>query len=224
MVAVDEGHAGENVSTKGHGTFVLEGVVSVLPTPFSDDGRLDEAGLRGLVDVLCEAGVAGVTALGAMGESAELTEDERARVIATVRSTAPELRLVVGVTGTSAEQVRERALGAAAAGAAAVMVSPTTTISTAEAAAAAAVGLPIVLQDYPALYGVTIPADEIVAIAASEPLIVGAKLEAPPTSGKIAEVRARAPHLGATGGLGGLYLIDELEAGATGVMTGFALP
>lgn len=37
---------------------------------------------------------------------------------------------------------------------------------------------------------------------------------------KVAGVTA----LGLVGGLGGLFLIDELRAGASGVMTGFALP
>jgi 4-hydroxy-tetrahydrodipicolinate synthase len=53
---------------------------------------------------------------------------------------------------------------------------------------------------------------------------VGVKAEAPPTSGRIASLRATNPDLGLLGGLGGLFLIDELRAGANGVMTGFALP
>jgi len=212
------------LSVNGHRTFDLEGVVSVLPTPFLDDGQLDPESLRALVGVHVGAGVAAVTALGAMGESAELTDDERREVVDVVRSTAPHLALIVGVTSATAKQVHERAQGAAAAGASAVMVSPMTSLATADAVAAAAVGLPIILQDYPAGYGVSIPVDEMVALASGRPLIVGAKVEAPPTAGKIAELRARAPHLGATGGLGGLFLIDELAAGATGIMTGFALP
>jgi 4-hydroxy-tetrahydrodipicolinate synthase len=63
-----------------------------------------------------------------------------------------------------------------------------------------------------------------VAVADAEPLVVGLKAEAPPTSGAIAALRARRPGLGAVGGLGGLFLIDELRAGATGVMTGLAAP
>jgi 4-hydroxy-tetrahydrodipicolinate synthase len=50
------------------------------------------------------------------------------------------------------------------------------------------------------------------------------KAEAPPTSETIVALRDRLPGVGLVGGLGGLFLIDELRAGADGVMTGFALP
>jgi 4-hydroxy-tetrahydrodipicolinate synthase len=42
----------------------LEGVYSVLPTPFQANGELDEASLRRVVDLFIAAGVNGVTALG----------------------------------------------------------------------------------------------------------------------------------------------------------------
>jgi 4-hydroxy-tetrahydrodipicolinate synthase len=85
-------------------------------------------------------------------------------------------------------------------------------------------GLPVVVQDYPAGSGVTLTVDDLVTIAADEPLVAGVKAEAPPTSGAIEAVRRRHPTVGAVGGLGGLFLIDELRAGATGTMTGLALP
>jgi len=45
----------------------LEGVYSVLPTPFTGGGDLDETSLRRVVDLFIEAGVNGVTALGVAG-------------------------------------------------------------------------------------------------------------------------------------------------------------
>ena len=56
------------------------------------------------------------------------------------------------------------------------------------------------------------------------PLVVGVKAEAPPTSTAIATLARLRPDLDTMGGLGGLFLIDELRAGATGTMTGFAVP
>ncbi len=47
----------------------LEGVYSVLPTPFSANGDVDEASLRRVVDLFISAGVNGVTALGVTGRS-----------------------------------------------------------------------------------------------------------------------------------------------------------
>lgn len=205
--------------------FRLEGVFSVLPTAFHDDGDLDLDGTANLVRATRDAGVAGLTVLGVMGEAAELREDERRAVLAFVRSTAPTVPLVVGVSGDSAALIAERARDAAEAGLDALMVGAARAVGLAEAVAAAATaGLPIVIQDYPLGSGVTATATEISVVAAAQPLVIGVKAEAPPTSGAIAALHHANPGLGVMGGLGGLFLIDELRAGASGVMTGFALP
>lgn len=203
----------------------LEGVFSVLPTAFHDDGRLDLPGTAALVRAAREAGVAGLTALGVMGEAAELDEDERAEVIACIGAAAGPLPVVVGVSGESAALVTARARDAAGSGMRGVMVSASRSLGLADAVAAAAVAeLPIIIQDYPAGSGVTVSATEIGRVAAGQPCVVGVKLEAPPTSGAVAALRSKHPGLGLAGGLGGLFLIDELRAGANGVMTGFAMP
>lgn len=205
--------------------FRLAGVYSVLPTAFHDDGRLDLDGTASLVRATRDAGVSGLTVLGVMGEAAELTEDERRAVVACVGTTAPGLPLVVGVSGDSATVIAGRARDAARSGVAALMVGPARTVGLAEAVAAAATaGLPIVIQDYPLGSGVTMAVSEIGAVAAAQPLVKGVKAEAPPTSEAIAALRGGHPNLGLAGGLGGLFLLDELRAGADGVMTGFALP
>jgi 4-hydroxy-tetrahydrodipicolinate synthase len=203
----------------------LTGVFSVLPTIFTDDGRLDPDGIRAVVNATSDAGVAGFTALGVMGEAAELTEDERREVLRIAIAAAGDSPVVVGVTGPSGSIVEARAQAARDAGASGLMISPTASLATGPAVGAAATaGLPIVLQDYPAGSGVETSVDEIVAAAKRNDLVVGLKAEAPPTAGKMAAVHALAPELGLLGGLGGSFLIDELRAGATGVMTGFALP
>jgi 4-hydroxy-tetrahydrodipicolinate synthase len=205
--------------------FALAGVFGVLPTAFHEDGALDLEGTRALVRVTGEAGAAGVTVLGVMGEAGELSEDERREVVAAVVTTAAGLPVIVGVTGDGPEVVSVRATDAAGRGVSAVMVSPTRTLGLAGAVEAAAVaGLPVVIQDYPAGSGVAVDHAAIAAIADACPLVVGVKAEAPPTSGRIAALRASHPRLGVLGGLGGLFLIDELRAGSSGVMTGFALP
>jgi 4-hydroxy-tetrahydrodipicolinate synthase len=203
----------------------LEGVFSVLPTAFHEDGGLDLDGTAALVRAAVDAGVAGLTILGVMGEAAELSEAERREVMACVGETAATLPVVVGVSGETAALVTERARDAARSGVSGLMVSPSDTLGLEEAVdAAAAGGLPIVIQDYPPGSGVTLTASGIGAVADSQPLVVGVKAEAPPTSGTIAALRRSNPGLGLVGGLGGLFLIDELQAGADGVMTGFALP
>jgi 4-hydroxy-tetrahydrodipicolinate synthase len=206
-------------------TLRLEGVFSVLPTAFHEDGGLDLDGTAALARAHVAAGVAGLTSLGVMGEAAELTEAERTQVLATVLAAAGGTPVVVGVTGPAADVVASRARAAADAGVAGVMVSPTATLPLARAvAAAAAAAIPVVVQDFPAGSGVAVTAGDIVEVALAEPLVVGAKVESPPTSGTVATLRTRCPDLGVVGGLGGLFLIDELRAGATGAMTGLAAP
>jgi 4-hydroxy-tetrahydrodipicolinate synthase len=203
----------------------LEGVFSVLPTAFHDDASLDLEGTAALVRAHVAAGVAGLTSLGVMGEAAQLTEAERSVVLDTVLDAAGGTPVVVGVTGPSADVVATRARDAAEAGVAGLMVSPTETLPLAEAVAAAAqADRPIVIQDFPSGSGVAMTVDDVLAVAAAEPRVIGLKAEAPPTSGTIEALLAGRPDLGAVGGLGGLFLIDELRAGATGAMTGLAVP
>ena len=105
------------------------------------------------------------------------------------------------------------------------MVSPTASLALAPAVAAAATaGIAIVIQDYPAGSGVRVDVNEILAVAAEQPLVAGVKAEAPPTSGTIEALRRHRPDLGVVGGLGGMFLVDELRAGSTGTMTGLAVP
>ena len=205
--------------------FRLEGVFSVLPTAFHDDGTLDLAGTTALVVAIAAAGVTGLIALGVMGEAAELTEDERRQVVKAILTAAAPLPVVVGVSGDSGNVVATRARDAAQLGVGALMVSPSRSLGLMDAVDAAAEGgLPIVVQDYPAGSGVVLTIDQIATVTESHGLIAGIKAEAPPTSGLIAALRRTHPRLGVVGGLGGLFLIDELRAGATGVMTGFAMP
>ena len=203
----------------------LDGVFGVLPTAFHEDGALDLDGMGALVQANREAGVVGVTALGVMGEAAELSENERRQVVAAVVASASPVLVVVGVSGESQAIVSSRARDAAGRGVGAVMVSPARTLGLAEAVdAAAAGGLPIIIQDYPAGSGVPLSPEAISVVVDACPLVAGVKAEAPPTSGLIASLHRTHPSLGRLGGLGGLFLIDELRSGATGVMTGFALP
>jgi 4-hydroxy-tetrahydrodipicolinate synthase len=200
-------------------------VIGVLPTAFHDDGTLDPDGIAALVRAYAGAGVTGLTVLGVMGEATELTEAERGSVVATVLRTADDLPIVVGIGGHSASAVAERAGAAARAGATALMVGAGSSVPLGTAVrAAAGAGLPIVVQDYPAGSGVIVSAADIAAVAQEEPLVAAVKAEAPPTAGAVAELGRLMPGLAVVGGLGGLFLADELRAGATGTMTGFALP
>jgi 4-hydroxy-tetrahydrodipicolinate synthase len=212
----------------------LEGVYSVLPTPFTSSGDVDEASLRKVIDLFISAGVDGVTALGVTGEVARLDDEERQRVLEVV---AEHVNGRVGVVaGTTAEGTRT-CIGysqhAKAAGAMAVMVSPprmlklnSDAVARHYAALADAVDIEIVVQDYPPISGFSMEPSLLARIANEIPRARTIKLEDPPTPFKTSRILAAC---GGTpvrifGGLGGVFLLEELLAGATGAMTGFAFP
>ena len=210
------------------------GVFSVLPTPFQSGGDIDPDSLTRVIDLFLADGVNGFTALGVTGEVARLSEPERDRVLDTVL--AHVNGRVPVVAGTTADGVRtciEYTRRARAAGAAAAMISPprmaklnSDAVARHFAEVAAAVDLPIIVQDYPPISGYTMEPALLARIAREVPAARTIKLEDPPTPFKTARILEQARDVGVAifGGLGGVFLLEELMAGAAGAMTGFAYP
>jgi 4-hydroxy-tetrahydrodipicolinate synthase len=212
----------------------LEGVYSVLPTPFHPNGDLDLDSLRRVVDLFIEAGVSGVTALGVTGEVARLEDHERRQVLEAV--TAHVNGRIGVVAGTTAEGTRTciaHSRHAREAGATAVMVSPprmpklnSEAVVRHFTALAGAVDIEIVVQDYPPISGFAMEPSLLARIAREIPRARTIKLEDPPTPFKTSRILEAAGDVPVRifGGLGGVFLLEELLAGATGAMTGFAYP
>jgi 4-hydroxy-tetrahydrodipicolinate synthase len=90
---------------------------------------------------------------------------------------------------------------------------------------AEAVKIPIVVQDYPQTSGVHMSPDFIARLAENIPSAQYLKLEDPPTPPKITAIRNLiGDKMSIFGGLGGVFLLDELARGSAGAMTGFAYP
>jgi 4-hydroxy-tetrahydrodipicolinate synthase len=91
---------------------------------------------------------------------------------------------------------------------------------------AAAVDIPIIVQDYPPISGYAMEASLLARIAREVPAARTIKLEDPPTPVKTMRIieQAKGIDVAIFGGLGGVFLLEELMAGATGAMTGFAYP
>jgi 4-hydroxy-tetrahydrodipicolinate synthase len=89
-----------------------------------------------------------------------------------------------------------------------------------------ALEIPIVVQDYPPISGYAMEAALLARIAHEIPAARTIKLEDPPTPLKISRILALEPGIPIQilGGLGGTFMLEELLAGAAGVMTGFAYP
>ena len=87
------------------------------------------------------------------------------------------------------------------------------------------IDIPIVVQDYPQTSGVHMPPQFISQLAEKIPQVIYLKLEDPPTPSKITAIRnLTGDKLSIFGGLGGVFLLDELNRGSSGAMTGFAYP
>jgi 4-hydroxy-tetrahydrodipicolinate synthase len=178
--------------------------------------------------------VNGLTALGVTGEVARLEEVERARVLEiVVEQAAGRVAVVAGTTAEGTRMCISYSRQAKQTGASAVMVSPPRMPKLNSEAVvrhyktlADAVDIPIVVQDYPPISGFAMEPSLLARIAKEIPAARTIKLEDPPTPFKTARIleQCRDVKVDIFGGLGGVFLLEELISGATGAMTGFAFP
>ena len=212
----------------------MRGVYSILPTPFRARGPIDEASLRRVVDLFVKAEVDGVTALGVTSETVRLSEPERRRTVEIViDQAAGRVAVVVGATADGTAPCVANAREAKALGATALMISPPRMVKlNSDAvvqhyrAVADAVDLPIIVQDFPPISGFTVEPWLLARVAREVPAARTIELEDPPTPHKIARIltECREVPVDVLGGLGGVFLLEDLLAGAVGVMTGFSYP
>ena len=201
----------------------MRGVYPILITPFHDDGRIDEASLRRLIDFNLEAGVHGLgVALGS--EIFKLSEAERDQVIqivvAQVNGRVPVV-INTGAPGTDLAVFYSRR--AQELGADALMIMPPAFMPAGPdevleyfSAISAAVTIPIFLQDTP-----TAPIGAGLARQLAEQCawVRYIKVESMPITAKVAAMVEQAgDQLVVFGGAGGGYFIEELRRGAVGTM------
>jgi len=169
------------------------GVCTALVTPFSD-GEIDRAALRDLIEAQIEGGVDAICLCGTTGESATLTERERAWLIPFAgERIAGRARFVVGVGTPSTRLSCEHARAARDAGADALLaVTPYYNRGTPAGivahfhAIADAGELPVILYNVPGRTGYDLPVPLIREIA-RHPLIRGIK-EAGDSTEKLAAI------------------------------------
>ena len=218
-------------------THKAAGTFAIAPTPFHDDGRIDDKSIDRLTDFYAEVGCDGVTVLGILGEAPKLdaAEAERSRFAS---SSAPK-------TCRSSSASPRRALPRCArwrkasmdAGAAGVMIAPPPHLRTDDQItgyfkqAQEAIGddIPWVLQDYPLTLTVVFTPAVIRKIVMDSPSCVMLKHEDWPGLEKISALRdfqkdGSLRPMSILTGNGGLFLDFEMERGADGAMTGYAFP
>ena len=210
----------------------MQGIYNIVPTPFDESGAIDEPSLRRLIDFIIDTDVDGLTILGFLGEAAKLSEAERAQVIEVTLEVADgRVPVVVGATAQALDPCIRHARDAFDRGAAGLLVAPPRTARPNEAgvrthyeALAEQVGIPIVVQDFPTSSGVFMTPAFIGALASDVPSCRYLKLEDDPTAQKVTAILKANPDVSIFGGLGGNFMLEELQRGVVGMMTGFGFP
>jgi 4-hydroxy-tetrahydrodipicolinate synthase len=200
----------------------MQGVYPILMTPFDEQDRIDEDGLRSVVEFNLSNGVHGVgLALGS--EMLKMTEAERERVTTVVVEQVKGRVPVVVNTGAQASvPAAVYSRKAQDLGADAVMCMPpmmgasATEIRQYFKAISDAITIPVFIQDQ--TYG-AVPAGVIRQIAEESEHVRYAKIETPPNALKVQEAVQQAGHLVTIfGGSAGTYFIEELRRGGVGTM------
>jgi len=212
------------------------GVYVIAPTPFHDDGRVDDRSIDRMTDFYRAAGCTGITVLGQLGEAPKLDAGEALAIARRVIGRAG-MPVVVGVTAPGFAAMRTLAREVMDAGAAGVMIAPPNTLRTDEQIvgyyrnAVEAIGpdVPFVIQDYPLTFSVVMTPAVIRRIVQDQPSCAMLKHEDWPGLEKISALRGferdgSMRHISILTGNGGLFLDFELERGADGAMTGYCFP
>ncbi|WP_308917735.1 dihydrodipicolinate synthase family protein [Jannaschia sp. LMIT008] len=214
----------------------LSGILPVAPTPFHDDGRVDEDGMRRVIDCMIDQGVDAICVLANYSEQFVLSDGERADLTRlALEHAAGRVPVIVTVSHFSTRIVCDRAREAAAMGASMLMMMPPYHgVGLAPSpdgvfehfrAASDAGGIPIMVQDAP-LSGVALPVPLLARMAAEIEHVGYFKLEMPFAADKLAAlIEAGGEHvLGPFDGEEAATLLADLDAGCTGTMTSALQP
>jgi 2-keto-3-deoxy-L-arabinonate dehydratase len=213
-----------------------KGVFPVVPTTFDDGGALDLDSQKRCVDFMIDAGSNGLCILANFSEQFVLADDERETLTAAILDhVAGRVPVIVTTTHFSSRVCAERSRRAQDAGAAMVMVMPPyhgATIRVPEAAildffqkVSDAIDIPIMIQDAP-VSGTALPAPLLARMAREIPNVAYFKIEVPGAAAKLRDLIAFGGDAveGPWDGEEGITLLADLDAGATGSMTGGAYP
>ncbi len=212
------------------------GVFPVAPTVFDASGALDLDGQRRAIDFMIEAGSHGICILANFSEQFVLTDAERETVMdAVLDHVAGRVPVIVTTTHFATQVCAERSRRAEAAGAAMVMVMPPyhgATIRVPELGiydffrgVSDAISIPIMIQDAP-VAGTPLSAAFLARMAREIEHVSYFKIETPGAAGKLRELIALGGDavVGPWDGEEAITLMADLDAGATGAMTGGAYP
>ena len=212
------------------------GIFPVVPTTFTDQGLLDLDSQKRCVDFMIDAGSDGLCLLANFSEQFVLSDDERDVLTRTILEHVDgRVPVIVTTTHFSTRVCAERSRHAQSLGAAMVMVMPPyhgATFRVPEpqifdfyARLSDAIDIPVMIQDAPASGTVLSPAF-LARMAREIEQVAYFKIESTGAASKLRElIRLGGDAVeGPWDGEEAITLFPDLEAGATGSMTGGGFP
>ncbi|QRE74982.1 dihydrodipicolinate synthase family protein [Methylobacterium aquaticum] len=212
------------------------GVFPVSPTIFHNDGTLDLEGQRRAIDFMIEAGSNGLCILANFSEQFVLTDAERDEVMtAVLKHVAGRVPVIVTTTHFATHICAERSRRAQDLGAAMVMIMPPyhgATIRVTEAgierffqSVSDAISIPIMIQDAP-VSGTALSPAFLARLAREVENVSYFKIETVQAAAKLRTLLELGGDAieGPWDGEEAITLLADLDAGATGAMTGGGYP
>ena len=212
------------------------GVFPVVPTTFAESGALDLESQKRCLDFMIDAGSDGLAILANFSEQFVLSDDERETLTrAMLEHVRGRVPVIVTTTHFSSRVCAERSRRAQDLGAAMVMVMPPyhgATIRVPEAAIADfyarvsdAIDVPIMIQDAP-VAGTPLSPALLARMAKEIRQVAYFKIEVAQAAAKLRELLRLGGDAieGPWDGEEAITLLADLDAGATGSMTGGGYP
>jgi 2-keto-3-deoxy-L-arabinonate dehydratase len=213
-----------------------QGLFPVVPTPFTETGGLDLESQKRCVDFMIDAGSNGLCILANFSEQFLLADDERELLTRTIlEHVAGRVPVIVTTTHFSTQVCAERSQRAQAMGASMLMVMPPyhgATFRVGEPQIhefyqrlSDAVTIPIMIQDAPAA-GTPLSPAFLARMAKEIEHVAYFKIETAGAAAKLRElIRLGGDAIeGPWDGEEAITLVPDLDAGATGAMTGGGFP
>lgn len=212
------------------------GIFPVVPTTFTPAGELDLASQRRAVDFMIDAGSDGLCILANFSEQFVLSDDERETLTRTIlEHVAGRVPVIVTTTHFGTQVCVARSRRAQEMGAAMLMIMPPyhgATIRVTEAQTyeffqkiSDAVSIPIMIQDAP-VSGTVLSAPFLARMAREIEQVAYFKIETAGAASKLRDLiqLGGAAIEGPWDSEEAITLLPDLDAGATGSMTGGAYP
>jgi 4-hydroxy-tetrahydrodipicolinate synthase len=211
--------------------FRVNGIVPIIPTPFTVEEQVDWPSLPRLVDFACAAGACAICLPAYASEFYKLSEDERLRLVTgAVRHAAGRVPVFAQVNFVSLRQAVETAREAQKAGATAIAAAVPRMFALGETdlyryfdRLLSSIDIPLLIQDVNPS-GPTVTARFVSELHRAHSHFRWIKLEEPMMSSKVTAIlEATNGEVGVLEGWGGMYMLDLIPAGICGVMPGLAV-